>query len=535
VSGIRAFGRVIACVILVGWEVAAGCGVGNAQDPRPTELRVGVANEPDSIDPHFHDYGGNLSLSLQIFEPLVRMDAGGKLTAGLATDWKATDDHSWVFHLRSGVTFQNGDKLTPEDVIFTLRRAGNVPNSPAGFGANVRPIADVTAVDAHTLVIDTKGPAPLLPNFLAEIGIVSHEVGAAASTADYNSGQAVIGTGPYRFESWRRGDRIVLLRNDTYWGPRPVWDRVTLHFIPNAAARAAALLAGDVDLIDGVSVEDVALIRRNAAFGVRSAVSANVIAFEPDVADRKPPFITGPDGEKLDHNPLADKRVREAIQLAINRDGLKRQIMNDQAEVANQIMLPGQFGYDPSIATPAYDPARAKALLAEAGYGHGLRATLDCQADRYANGAAICQAVAQMLTRIGVRTDPVAMPHAVFIGHANRHEYSLFTAFIQVRSGEPSAPLAATFATPGPERDWGVFNRSQYSDKTFDALLEAAQTEIDPIRRETTLRQATRRLMDTVAFFPLLHPLNIEAMRAGLDHTPRADGFVFAADVSKPQ
>jgi peptide/nickel transport system substrate-binding protein len=531
----RAFGRAIACVILVGWGVVAGCGVSNGQDVRPTELRVGAANEPDSIDPHFHDFGGNLSLSLQIFEPLIRMDADGKLAPGLATDWTATDDHSWVFHLHPGVTFQNGEALTPEDVIFTLRRAGNVPNSPAGFGANVRSIADVTAVDAHTLVIHTKGPAPLLPNFLAEIGIVSHQVGAAASTADYNSGKAAIGTGPYRLESWRRGDRITLLRNDTYWGPRPVWDRVTLRFIPDAAARVAALLAGDVDLIDGVSVQDVALIKHNTAFRVRSAVSANIIAFEPDVADRKPPFVAGPDGEPLDHNPLADKRVREAIQLAINRAGLKRQIMNDQAEIANQIMLPGQFGYDPSIATPAYDPVRAKALLAEAGYEHGLRATLDCQADRYANGPAICQAVAQMLTRIGVQTEPVAMPHAVFIGHANRHEYSLFTAFIQVRSGEPSAPLAATFATPGPERDWGVFNRGQYSDKAFDALLEAAQTEIDPTRREATLRQATRRLMDTVGFFPLLHPLNIEAMRAGLDHAPRADGFVFAADVSAQQ
>jgi peptide/nickel transport system substrate-binding protein len=533
VSGIRAFGRAIACVILVGLDVAAGCGVSNGQEARPTELRVGVANEPDSIDPHFHDYGGNLSLSLQIFEPLIRMDADGKPTPGLAIDWKATDDHSWEFHLRPGVTFQNGEALTPEDVIFTLRRAGDVPGSPAGFGANVRPIADITAPDAHTLVIHTKGPAPLLPNLLAEIGIVSRKVGAAASTADYNSGTAAIGTGPYQLESWRRSDRIVLLRNDTYWGPRPVWDRVTLRFIPDAAARAAALLAGDVDLIDGVSVEDVALLKRNAALRVRSAVSANIIAFEPDVADRKPPFITGPAGEPLDHNPLADQRVREAIQLAINRAGLKRQIMNDQAEVTNQIMLPGQFGYDPSIATPTYDPARAKALLAEAGYKDGFRATLDCQADRYANGPALCQAVAQMLSRIGLRTEPVAMPHAVFIGHANRHEYSLFTAFILVEAGEPSVPLAATFATPNPERGWGVFNRGQYSDKTFDALLQAAQTEIDPTRRQETLRQATRRLMDTVAFFPLLHPLNIEAMRAGLDHAPRSDGFVFAAEVSK--
>jgi peptide/nickel transport system substrate-binding protein len=491
-----------------------------------------MANEPDSIDPHFHDYGGNLSLSLQIFEPLVRMDAAGQLTPGLATDWMPTDDHTWVFHLRPGVHFQNGDALTPEDVSFTVGRAGDVPGSPAGFAPYVRPIKDVTAGDANTVIFHTDGPAPLLPNFLSSVGIISHNVGAGATTADYNSGKAAIGTGPYKFDSWRRGDRITLLRNDGYWGPKPAWDRVTFRFISDPAARAAAMLAGDVDMIDNVSVQDVALLKRNTALRVRSAVSVNTIAFEPDVAERKPPFITGPNGEALDHNPLADKRVREAIQIAINREGIKRQIMNDQAEIATQIMLPGQFGYDPAIKIPTYDPARAKALLAEAGYKDGLRLTFHCQGDRYANGSAICQAVAQMLTRIGLRTEPVVMPHSMFIGHANKHEYSLFTMFLLVEAGEPSATLAGTFATPNATRGWGTFNRGQYNDPEFNALLEAAQTEVDAVKREAILRRATEKLTNDDGYFPLLHPLNTEAMRVTLDHTPRADAYMFAADVT---
>jgi peptide/nickel transport system substrate-binding protein len=522
---VRAFSRVVLCTILV---VAGAIMIDGAD---AAELRIGLANEPDSIDPHFHDYGGNLALSLQIFEPLVHMDEKGNLAPGLATDWEATDDHSWIFHLRPDVHFSDGDPLTPDDVIFTLGRAGNVPGSPAGFGSYVRPIADVTASDANTVVIHTKGPAPLLPNFLSLVGIVSRKLGQDSTTSDYNSGKAAIGTGPYRLDTWRRSDRIVLLRNDGYWGKPPAWDRVTLRFIANPAARVAALLAGDVDMIDSVSVQDVAVLRHNPALRVRSAVSANIIIFEPDVANRKPPFITGPNGEALDRNPLADKRVRQAIELAINREGLKRQIMNGEAEIANQIMLPGQFGYDPSITTPPYDPSRAKELLADAGYKDGLKLTFHCQGDRYAAGPAICQAVAQMLARIGVHTDAEVMPHAIFIGHANKHEYSLFTGFMLIETGEPSSPLAATFATPSPTRDWGVFNRGQYNDPAFDTLLEAAQTEIDAPKREDILRRATKQLMDNVGFFPLLHPLDIEAMRVGLDNVPRVDGYIFAADV----
>ena len=523
-----AFQRAVIVVLTIGFIVL---GV----NARAADLRIGLANEPDSVDPHFHDYGGNLAVTLQIFEPLVRIDAKGTLTPGLATDWQATDDHSWTFHLRPGVTFQDGQPLTPEDVAFTIRRAADVPGSPASFGPYVRTITEIATPDAHTVVMHTKGPAPLLPNFLANIGIVSHVVGEGATTADYNTGKAAIGTGPYRLTTWRRGDRMLLQRNDTYWGKRPPWDTVTLRFIANPAARAAALLAGDVDLIDSVSVEDVATIKRNTAFQTREAVSQNMIFFEPDVAPRKPPFITGPQGEPLDHNPLADLRVRQAIQLAINRAGLKRQIMNDHAEVADQIMLPGMAGYDPGITALPYDPARAKALLADAGYKDGLRVTLQCQGDRYPNGPAICQAVAQMLTRIGLHTDPEVLPHSVFIGHANKHEYSLFTGFMLVETSEPSLPLAGTFATPNTSRDWGVFNRGQYHDPDFDALMEAAQTEMVPQTREDLLRRAMRRLLDQAAFFPLLRPLTIEAMRDGLDHQPRPDGFVFAAEVTPKQ
>ena len=500
-----------------------------AAPSRAADLRLGLAVETDSIDPHFHYFGGTLGLTSQIYDPLVAFDEKGALQPALATTWRAIADDAWQFDLRPNVKFQDGTPFTPEDVVFTYTRARDVPRSPASFAPSLRSIASVEVTGPLQVTIHTHGPAPLLPAYLANIGIVSHTVGATATTEDYNTGKAAIGTGPYRFVSWSRGDSVVLQRNDSYWGPAPPWDKVRIRAIPNPAARVAALLAGDVDLIDSVPIEDTATIKANAGLRLREAVSEDVIAFVPDVAQRKPPFITANDGSPLDKNPLADLRVRQAVQLAVNRDLLKDRIMSGQAALADQLMPPGQYGHDPAITVPKPDPAKAKALLAEAGYPDGFKVTMQCQSDRFPKGPELCQAVAQMLTRVGIKTEPVPVPHAIFIGHANKHEYSLFTAYMLGDTFEPSATMLTTFVTASPVS--GNFNRGQYSSKTVDDLVYSAQRTIDPAAREKLLDQAAETIAGDLAVWPVLRPLNIEAMRAGLDHTPRADGKVAAAAI----
>ncbi len=498
---------------------------------RAADLTMGIAVEPDSIDPHFHWFGGDLNVSFQIFEPLVRLGANGTLSPGLATSWKPLDDTSWEFTLRPGVTFQDGTALSASDVAFTYQRAPTVPRSPSGFGPFLRRVASVDVPDNGHVVVHTAGPDPLLPTDLAMIGIVSRHVGGGASTQDYNSSHAAIGTGPYRFGSWLHGDRITLERNDAYWDAAPPWDTVTLRFIPDAAARLAAFRAGDVALIDAVPLDDAPALKRDAAFRVREAVSNNVIAFQLDVSARKPPFVTGPNGEALSVNPLADVRVRRALAMAINRPLLRDRLMNGEMAVADQMMAPGQFGYDPKLQPIPYDPAQGRQLLAESGYPGGFRLTMQCQADRYPNGAQLCEAAAQMFTRIGVRATPDPMPHLTFIGHANRHEYSLFTMFMLNDTEEPSQAMMQMFATQNAAKGWGIMNRGQFDDGGFDQLLEAAERQVDPAAREATLRRAEDMLTTHVAWIPLLRPLNIEAMRATLDHAPRGDGYVLAADV----
>jgi peptide/nickel transport system substrate-binding protein len=498
--------------------------------PQAATLTEGIQVEPDSIDPHFHWFGGNLNISFQIFEPLVQLSGDGALQPALASSWKALDDQTWEFVLRPGVTFHDGTPLTAADVAFTYRRAPTVPQSPGGFGPYLRHVTSIETPDATRLIVHTDGAVPLLPTYLSRIGIISRHAGQDAATQDYNSGKAAIGTGPYRFVSWARGASITLARNEAYWGARSEWETVQTRFIANAASRIAALRSGDVDIIDAVSVEDVAGLKQNPAFHVVEQPASNIIALQLDVAHRAPPFITGPHGEALQTNPLADLRVRQALSMAINRAVLKDRVMNGEMAIATQPMAPGQFGYDPSFTPLPYDPAKARQLLTEAGYPDGFRMTMQCQADRFANGAGLCQAAAQMLTRIGVKADPTPMPHSMFIGHANKHEYSFFTLFMLMDTAEPGQALSDSFSTPEPGKIGG-FNRGQYSNPAFDALLETAAHQVDPVQREATLRQAVHVIGTDIPFIPLLRPLNIEAMRAGLAHAARNDGFIFAASV----
>jgi peptide/nickel transport system substrate-binding protein len=336
------------------------------------DLRLGLAVEPDSIDPHYHNFGGNKGLMPNLFEALTTTDPQDHLTPNLALSWRLINDSTWEFKLRPNVTFSDGTPLTAADVAFTIERVPNVHSAVTDMAEYVKPIARVDVVDPLTVRFETNGPFPLAPEYLSAIGIVSRAHGESAGTANYNTGKAAIGTGPFRFVSWARGDKIVLARNETWWGGRPAWDTVIIRYIKNPASRLAALLAGDVDLIDQVSVQDIARVQQDARFTVASGLSDDIVGFVFDVQDHPSPKIAGNDGKPLAVNPFRDRRVREAINLAIDRNAIRDHIMNGQSSPDNQFMKPGQYGYDPALPPPRFDSQRAKALLAAAGYPDGF-------------------------------------------------------------------------------------------------------------------------------------------------------------------
>ncbi len=242
---VRALGAIFASTLFVASAYAA-------------DLTIGLSTPVTSLDPHFHNLTPNNSLGRHVFETLIRQDESQRMLPGLAESWKALGDLEWEVKLRKGVKFHNGQEFTADDVIATFKRVPNVPNSPASFAFFVRPIVDMQAPDKYTLRLKTDKPHPLMPNDLGAIMILPKSVAETAKTEDFNSGKAMIGTGPYRYSEYAAGDRVVLKRNDAYWGPKPAWDNVRFRMIPSAPARVAALLAGDVQMIEGVPTADIA-------------------------------------------------------------------------------------------------------------------------------------------------------------------------------------------------------------------------------------------------------------------------------------
>ncbi|WP_372619013.1 ABC transporter substrate-binding protein [Falsiroseomonas sp.] len=494
------------------------------------ELRIGIELFPNSLDPHWHNFGGNKAFAPHLYEPLVALDTRQRPVAALATSWAAETPTSWRIILREGVRFHDGAALTAQDVAFTLRRAAAVPGSPSSFAVYLRQITAVETPDARTVILRTATPFPLMPVYLSQVPVIS-ATRPDVTTADYDSGRAAIGTGPYRLAGWQRGERIDLARNEGYWGAAEPWARVTLRGITQPASRVAGLLAGDLDLIDAAPPQDLPRLTADPRVRVSSVVAPAVAGFHLDMTERVPPGIRAADGQPLPRNPLTDLRVRQALSMAINREAIVERVMGGQARVASQFMPPGAYGHAAALTPTPFEPDRARALLAEAGFPQGFQLTIHCQNNRFVNDAQICQAVAQMFTRIGVRTSVDAMPHTTHVARSRAREFSFWTGLWNVETGEPTSPLVTLIGTVDEARGRGQFNRGRYSNPAFDALLDRALAELDDAKREALLAEATTMAFRDVALVPVHHQMHLWAHRAAVRHTQRLDGYTRAMDI----
>ncbi len=367
-------------------------------------LTIAIGGSITSIDPHFFNAAPNNMLKQHIFDMLVVRDERARIQPGLATEWRVVNENLWEFKLRPNVQWHDGRPFTADDVAFTFERAPNVPGSPGGFGSFLRTIARLEIVDPLTIRIHTSRPTPTLLPDLGSVAIISRHAGTGAATEDYNSGRAAIGTGAYRLASHRAGDRTELVRNENWWGPAQPWARVSYRFIANDSARTAALLAGDVDVIDQISLTDVPRMRREPRVTVSEIPSVRMVYIQPDFSRTGAvPGVTDNAGQPINANPYQDVRVRRALNMLINRGALVQAGMDGLATAAGQWLPNGVWSFDPETGPPAFDADGARRLLAEAGFPQGFRVTLSTPNDRFPNDARLAQAVAQMWTRGGLR------------------------------------------------------------------------------------------------------------------------------------
>ena len=501
------------------------------------ELTIGLASEPTAIDPHFHNLGPNNAMSRHIFDRLILQNELQQLEPGLAVSWEPIDDLTWEFKLREGVKFHDGSDFTADDVVCTWDRAPDVPNSPSSFATYTKG-KSVEKIDDYTVHFKTEAPYPLMGNDVSTVTIVSDEVGCAATTAEYNDGKAAVGTGPFKFVSYKPGDSIVLERNDEYWGEKPIWSTITFKPISSGPARVAALLAGDVDLIASVPTTDVTTLEKNEDVSLSQGVSNRVIYLHLDHDRADSPFVKANGGGPID-NPLQKLEVRKAISMAINRDAIVDRVMEGIAIKAGQLLPEGFFGVSSKLQPVDYDPDGAKELLTAAGYPDGFELTIHGPNDRYINDAKIAEAIGQMLTRIGIKTTVETMPRSVYFGRASKGgpndtpEFSFILVGWGAGSGEASSPLKSLIATFTPDKGWGSSNRGRYSNADFDALLETALSTVDDAKRQDLLAEATEMAIEDVAIIPTHYQVSTWGTRKGLSYLPRTDEYTLAIGVAK--
>ena len=473
-------------------------------------LRWARAGDSLTLDPHAQNEGPTHTIAHQIYEPLIIRDMTGQFEPALATDWapKADDPNIWVFNLRKGVTFHDGADMTAEDVVFSFERA---QTEDSDMKELLNSIVEIRAVDDHTVEFVTDGPNPILPNNMTNLFIMDKgwlEANDAVKVQDFEGGETTFasthanGTGPYKIVSREQDVKTVMALNESYWGgdqfPLDVTEIIYTP-IQNAATRVAALLSGEVDMIQDVPVQDLSRVAQTDGLDVRTAPQNRVIFFGMNMGaeDLANDNVEGA-------NPLADGRVREAMNIAINRDAIQQVVMRGQSQPAGMIAPPFVNGWTEELDTvPATDVARARQLLSEAGYGDGFSIQLDCPNDRYINDEAICQAAVGMMAQIGITVNLDAKPKAQHFPLITNGE----TDFYMLGWGVPTYDSEYIFNflvhTRGDDR--GSWNGTGYSNPDLDAKIQSLASETDLAVRDATIAEIWEVVQAETLYLPIHH------------------------------
>ncbi|HZS85385.1 MAG TPA: ABC transporter substrate-binding protein [Stellaceae bacterium] len=498
--------------------LAAGGAVPSAAAADEKPIIVGVGAAPQSMDPQSADVDSNLSAMANMFEGLVQRDTAGTLKPALATSWERVDELTWRFHLRQGVKFHNGNDFTWQDVKFSFDRIKNPQVSPfSNIGALIASVAPVNG-DPWVIDVKTTQPVPFFVQMLHQIFIMDQKSTEQRSPGEV--GQTPIGTGPYKFVEWVKGSYLKMTANEHYWDKAPPVKNAEFRPIAEASTRLAAIASGEIDILQDVPVSLAKAIERNPQIEMISRPARRSIFLG---LGNKP------------GTPTADLRVRKAMAMAIDEPEIIQKVMFGHASLCAQIPDPPTIGYSADIKRLPYDPAEAKKLLTEAGYGNGFDITLSGPNDRYVQDAQIEATVAAQLSRIGIRVKVDSKPKAVFFPEINQHKDNFYLIGWFDGSYDYGRTFRQLLHTVDEKAGFGATNGSGYSNPELDKMFAETEKIIDPEKRAAALAKLNEAAMAQLAVIPLHYQQDDYAVRKdhGIVFTPRSDTWIVFKDISR--
>lgn len=454
---------------------------------------VRIANQGDSLsmDPHSLNESLQLSVTGNVYEPLVGRNKDLSLAPALATSWKQTAPTVWRFELRKGVQFHDGSPFSADDVLFSLARTQVEGSDMKSYTNDFK---EVRKIDSHTVEIETKTPFPILPDVLSLVYIMSKkwcETNQATVPVDRRKGIEnaasfrANGTGPFRVRERQPNVRTVFTRNGSYWGK--IEGNVTeVVFTPigNDATRVAALLSGEVDVMEPVPVQDID--RVNSSANTRAITGPELRTIFLGMDQKRDELLYSNVKGK---NPFKDKRVRQAFYQAIDIEGIKKTVMRGASNPSAQLIGPGVNGFQPDMKRLPYDVEAAKKLMAEAGYPNGFEVGMNCPNDRYVNDGRICQAVAANLSRINVKVNLQAETKGTYFPKVLRRDTSFYMLGWTPATYDAHNAMNAIMACVD-DKGAGQFNLGAYCNPAVDELTKKVQAETDKTKRNAYIKEA---------------------------------------------
>ncbi len=492
----------------------AGLWIGSAQG---AELRIGFTLDPLSLDPANHRSRETESVLRTMYNGLVAHDPAMNLVPELIESWTWIDPTTMEVKVRPGVKFHSGDPVTADDIVYTFKRIlteGAIGGQTSPRKSLLGPTSDVVKTNDTTVRFILTEPWPVLPAMLTFQEVVNKT--SAEKTGPAGMATQENGTGPFRLVQWRRGDSLVLERFGDYFGGAPAipkagkacTDRVIIKIIPENASRVAALLAGDVDIINELPAHDIRNVEANKNTKVM-AVNGTRTFFVALNNTRK---------------PFDDARVRRAANHALNRQLIIDKLLSGKAVRLNGVMSPAAFGFNPDLPEYTYDVAKAKSLLAEAGYPNGIDVTLDADGPQKETA----EAIAALLTQSGIRTK-VAVGEGSQVrakwAPTGKHEGDMWISSWGNGSLDPTDIFEPTLQTGGRG------NAAFYSNPEVDDLLKAGGRETDTAKRAALYQKAQTIVNRDAPWIFLWLPQDLYGVSARLSGwSPAASGWLNLRD-----